>query len=137
MIKFSKAVVKMRVVILIVAIALLVPSVFGIVNTRINYDMLTYLPDDIDTVKGQDILMEDFGKGAFSFVIVEGMDDKDVSELRKNIEKIDHVETALWYDSIMDISVPKEILPEKVYNAFNSDDATVMAIFFDTSTSAN
>ena len=137
MIKFSKAIVKMRVVILIVAIALLVPSVFGIVNTRINYDMLTYLPDNIDTVKGQDILMEDFGKGAFSFVIVEGMDDKDVSELRKNIEKIDHVETALWYDSIMDISVPKEVLPEKVYNAFNSDNSTVIAVFFNTSTSAN
>ena len=96
MIKFGKGVVKHRVLILIIAVALMVPSVFGILKTRINYDMLTYLPDDIETMKGQNILLDDFGKGAFSFIIVDGMEDKQVSALREKIEKVDNVDSAIW-----------------------------------------
>lgn len=135
--KFGKWVVKCRIPILILAIALLVPSLIGMIMTRINYDMLTYLPDDIDTVVGQDILMDEFGKGAFSFVIIEGMDPEDVSSLREDISHVDHVDTVLWYDDFADVSVPMEILPSKLYDAFNSGDSTMLAIFFDTSTSSD
>lgn len=135
--KFGKWVVKCRIPILILAVALLVPSLIGMIMTRINYDMLTYLPDDIDTVVGQDILMDEFGKGAFSFVIIEGMDPEDVSSLREDISHVDHVNTVLWYDDFADVSVPMEILPSKLYDAFNSGDSTMLAIFFDTSTSSD
>ncbi|MBO4616713.1 MAG: MMPL family transporter [Lachnospiraceae bacterium] len=135
--KFAKGVVKSRFVILIAAIALCVPALFGMLNTRINYDMLTYLPKDMDTVKGQDILMEDFGKGAFSFVVVEGMDNRAVSELADKIRAVDHVETVLWYDSFMDVDVPMEMLPDRVYDLFNKGDCTMLAVFFDSSTSAD
>lgn len=135
--KFGKWVVKCRIPILVLAVALLVPSLIGMIMTRINYDMLTYLPGDIDTVVGQDILMDEFGKGAFSFVIIEGMDPKDVSSLREDISHVDHVDTVLWYDDFADVSVPMEILPSKLYDAFNSGDSTMLAIFFDTSTSSD
>lgn len=135
--KFAKGVVKSRVIILIAAILLMIPSLYGMLHTRINYDMLTYLPKDMDTVKGQDILMEDFGKGAFSFVVVEGMDNKSVSALADKIRAVDHVETVLWYDSFMDVDVPMEILPDKVYDLFNKGDCTMLAVFFDSSTSAD
>ena len=135
--KFGKWVVKCRIPILILAVALLVPSLIGMIMTRINYDMLTYLPGDIDTVVGQDILMDEFGKGAFSFVIIEGMDPKDVSSLREDISHVDHVDTVLWYDDFADVSVPMEILPSKLYDAFYSGDSTMLAIFFDTSTSSD
>ena len=135
--KFGKWVVKCRIPILILAVALLVPSLIGMIMTRINYDMLTYLPGDIDTVVGQDILMDEFGKGAFSFVIIEGMDPKDVSSLREDISHVDHVDTVLWYDDFADVSVPMEILRSKLYDAFNSGDSTMLAIFFDTSTSSD
>lgn len=135
--KFGKWVVKCRIPILILAVALLVPSLIGMIMTRINYDMLTYLPGDIDTVVGQDILMDEFGKGAFSFVIIEGMDPKDVSSLREDISHVDHVDTVLWYDDFADVSAPMEILPSKLYDAFNSGDSTMLAIFFDTSTSSD
>ena len=135
--KFGKWVVKCRIPILILAVALLVPSLIGMIMTRINYDMLTYLPDDIDTVVGQDILMDEFGKGAFSFVIIEGMDPEDVSSLREDISHVDPVDTVLWYDDFADVSVPMEILPSKLYDAFNSGDSTMLAIFFDTSTSSD
>ena len=135
--KFGKWVVKCRIPILILAVALLVPSLIGMIMTRINYDMLTYLPGDIDTVVGQDILMDEFGKGAFSFVIIEGMDPEDVSSLREDISHVDHVDTVLWYDDFADVSVPMEILPSKLYDAFNSGDSTMLAIFFDTSTSSD
>ena len=133
----AKAIVKNRVLILIISLALMIPSVFGMLNTRINYDMLNYLPDDMDTVIGQDTLKEDFGKGAFSFIIVDGMEDKQVSALREKIEKVDNVDSAIWYDSVMDLSVPKEMLPDDIYNAFNSGDSTIIAVFFKTSTSAD
>ena len=135
--KFGKWVVKCRIPILVLAVALLVPSLIGMIMTRINYDMLTYLPGDIDTVVGQDILMDEFGKGAFSFVIIEGMDPEDVSSLREDISHVDHVDTVLWYDDFADVSVPMEILPSKLYDAFDSGDSTMLAIFFDTSTSSD
>ena len=134
---FSKAVVKLRIPIVIVTLLLAVLSVFGMVNTRINYDMLDYLPEDMDTVIGQNELLDDFGKGAFSFIVVEDMPSKDVANLVKKLETVEHVETVLWYSSLMDVSVPMELLPEKLYNEFNTGNATLVAVFFDTSTSAD
>ena len=131
----AKVIVKNRVLILIISLALMIPSVFGMLNTRINYDMLNYLPDDMDTVIGQDTLKEDFGKGAFSFIIVEDMPAKDVAALKEKIEAVDHVDTVLWYDSLADLSVPMELLPDKLYDAFNQGNATMMAVFFDSATS--
>lgn len=135
--KFGKAVVKYRIPIFVLALLLLIPSVFGMVSTRINYDMLTYLPDSMDTVIGQNELMNEFGKGAFSFVIFEDMPDKDVEAVCDKIKQVDHVDTVLWYSSLADISVPKELLPDEVYDAFNAGNATMAAVFFDTATSAD
>ena len=135
--RLSKAVVKNRVLILIVALLLLIPSVLGMANTRINYDMLDYLPEDMDTVVGQNELLDEFGKGAFSLIVVEDMPAKDVAALRKRIEAVEHVDSAVWYDSLTDMSVPMEILPEKIYNEFNNGNATMLAVFFDSSTSAD
>ena len=134
---FSKFVVKHRVLILILGILLLIPAVYFFINTRINYDVLTYLPEDIETMKGEDIMTEEFGTGAFSFLITEGMADKDVSELRKRVEEVDHVKRVVWYDSILDISVPEEMLPEEVVEAFRSDDCTMMAVIYDKGISAD
>lgn len=133
--RFSKAVVKCRVPILIITLLLMIPAVLGMVGTRINYDMLDYLPSDMDTVVGQDLLKEDFGKGAFSFIILEDMPAKDVVALKEKIEKVNHVETVLWYDDLADISIPMELLPEKVWKEFNTDHSTMMAVFFDSATS--
>lgn len=137
MVKFGEKIVKYRAAILVIGVLLLVPSVFGYLNTRINYDVLTYLPEDIETMEGQDIMVEDFGIGAFSMFIVDGMDDKDVVKLKEEIEDIDHVENVLWYDSVMDISVPKSMLPDELYEVFNSETGTMMAVFFDDTTSAD
>ena len=137
MVKFGKKVVKYRVLILIIGVLLLIPSALGYLNTRVNYDVLTYLPEDIETMVGQDILVNDFGTGAFSMFIVDGMEDKDVSKLKAKIEEVGHVERVLWYDSLADISIPKSMLPSKIYDVFNSDTGTMMAIFFDEGTSAD
>ena len=137
MVNFGKKVVKYRVLILILGVLLLIPSVFGYLNTRVNYDVLTYLPDNIETMKGQDILVNDFGTGAFSMFIVDGMEEKDVAELKEKIEKVDHVANVIWYDSISDISVPMSMLPDDIYDVFNSDTGTMMAIFFDEGTSSD
>ena len=137
MIQFGKKVVKYRIPILIASVLLLIPSVLGYVNTRVNYDVLTYLPEDIETMKGQDIMVEDFGTGAFSMFIVDGMEDKDIVKLKSGIEKIAHVKDVLWYDSVMDISVPKSMLPDELYEVFNSDTGTMMAVFFDEGTSSD
>ena len=137
MVKFGKQVVKHRVAILIASILLLIPSVFGYFHTRVNYDVLTYLPKDIETMQGQDIMLEDFDIGAFSMFMVDGMEDKDVAALKSKIEQVDHVKNVLWYDSIADISVPKSMLPKDIYEVFNSDKGTMMAIFFDDTTSAD
>ena len=131
----AKAIVKNRVLILIIALVLMIPATLGMLGTRINYDMLNYLPDDMDTVIGQDTLKDDFGKGAFSFIIVEDMPEKDVAALKEKIEAVDHVDTVLWYDSLADLSVPMELLPDKLYSAFNQGNATMMAVFFDSATS--
>ena len=137
--KFAKGIVKCRGMILIIAIALLIPSAIGYFNTRINYDVLTYLPKDIETMVGQDILLDQFGVGSFSVYIVEGMDAKDVSALKEKIEQVDHVDSVLWYDSFMDLSIPMEMLPDEIYDAFNnaSTDSTMMFILYDTGMSAD
>ena len=113
--RFSKAVVKHRILILVTAVLLMVPSALGMAATRVNYDMLDYLPGDMDTVKGQEELLEDFGKGAFSLIILEDMPDRDAADLAERLETVDHVETVLWYSSLTDVSVPKELLPDKIY----------------------
>ena len=133
--RFSKAVVKCRVPILLLTALLMVPSVLGMIHTRVNYDMLTYLPEDIETVIGQNELLEDFHKGAFTFLIFEDMPLKDVAALKAKVEQIDHVDTVLWYDSLADLSVPMELLPAELYSAFNTDHSTMMAAFFDSGTS--
>lgn len=137
MVNFGKKVVKYRVVILIVSILLLIPAVLGYVNTRVNYDVLTYLPEDIETMEGQDILVNDFGTGAFSMFIVDGMENKDVARLKAEIEEVEHVSNVLWYDSVADISIPESMLPDELYEVFNSDTGTMMAIFFDEGTSSD
>ncbi|RGV97080.1 hypothetical protein DWV97_07070 [Ruminococcus sp. AF14-10] len=137
MVNFGKKVVKYRVLILIGSVLLLIPATLGYLHTRVNYDVLTYLPDDIETMQGQDILVNDFNTGAFSMFIVDGMEDKDVSALKANIEQVDHVERVLWYDSVADIRVPRSMLPDKFYEIFNSDSGTMMAIFFNEGTSAD
>jgi hypothetical protein len=135
--KFGEKIVKLRYVILVVALLLLIPSFFGYVNTRVNYDLLSYLPEDIETMKGQDILVDEFGTGAFSMFVVEGMEDKDIVSLKEQISNVDHVEKVVWYDSLLDISIPKDMLPDKIYDAFNNGDCTLMFIIFDETTSAD
>lgn len=135
--KFGRGVVKLRVPILIVSVLLLIPSIFGFLSTRINYDILSYLPSDIETMKGQDIMLDEFGKGGFSLVMLDGMDDKDVEKVKEKIEKVDHVCDVLWYDTLADVSLPKEVLPDDIYDFFNTDNSTMMAVFFDEATSAD
>lgn len=135
--KFSKAVVKYRVPILITALILMIPSVLGMIGTRINYDMLDYLPADMDTVTGQNELMKDFGKGAFSLIVAEDLPAKDTARLVEAIEGVEHVDTVLWYSSLADLSIPMELLPDKIYREFNTENATMLAVFFDSATSAD
>ncbi len=134
---FAKGIVRLRYIILIIAFVLLIPSAIGYFNTRINYDILTYLPSEIETMQGQDILEEQFGTGAFSLFAVKDMPVKDVTDLKAKIEQVDHVSEVIWYDSFMDVSVPMEMLPDDLYETFNSDDATLMFIIFDETTSAD
>lgn len=139
MIKFGKGVVTFRIPILILSFLLLVPSVIGYVNTRINYDILSYLPKEIETMRGQDILLEEFGTGAFSVAVVEGMEQKDVAALKSEIESIDHVKAVLWYDSLADLSVPIELLPGDIEEVFENKEknSTLMIVMLDTSMSAD
>ena len=139
MIKFGKKVVKFRIPILIISFLLLIPATFGYVNTRINYDILSYLPSDIETMKGQDILLDEFGTGAFSLCVVQGMDEKDVVSLEEQMREVEHVKDVLWYDSLADISIPMDILPDEVKDAFNNEEknSTLMIVTFDTSMSAD
>lgn len=134
---FSKKVVKWRIPVLIIALLLMIPSVLGMIGTRVNYDMLNYLPEDMDTVIGQEELLEEFGKGAFSIVIVENMSDKETADLTERIRQVPHVDSVLWYSSLADLSIPKEMLPDRLYKGFNTDHSTAMAVFFDSATSAD
>ena len=133
----GKRIVKFRIPILIISAVLLIPSLLGYVGTRVNYDILSYLPKDIETMVGQDILVDEFGTGAFSMFVVEGMQPKEVSELKTQIEQVDHVAKVVWYDTAADIAIPMEMLPDNLYEAFNSGDCTMMAIIFDETTSAD
>ena len=139
MIKFGKGVVKLRIPILILAFLLLIPSGIGYVNTRVNYDILSYLPGEIETMKGQDLLLDEFGTGAFSFVVVEGMEDKDVEKVADQIKDIKHVKGVIWYGSVADFSIPKEALPDDVYEFFNNKeaDSQLMAVLYDDAMSAD
>ena len=137
MVKVGKKIVKFRVPILILSIILLIPAVWGYVNTRINYDVLTYLPEDIETMQGQEIMTNDFGIGAFSMRMVDGMEDKEIVKLKEKVEKVDGVENVLWYDSLADISVPQSMLPSKLYDEYNTEDGTMMAVFFKDGTSSD
>ena len=137
MIKLGRKIVKLRIPIFIISLVLLIPATIGYINTRVNYDILYYLPDDIETMKGQDILVEEFGTGAYSMFLCEGMENKDVASLKTRIEAVDHVSKVVWYDSFADLSIPMEMLPEKIRSAFNSDHSTMMFIIFETTTSAD
>ena len=137
MVKVGKKIVKFRVPILILSIILLISAVWGYVNTRINYDVLTYLPEDIETMQGQEIMTNDFGIGAFSMLMVDGMEDKEIVKLKEKVEKVDGVENVLWYDSLADISVPQSVLPSKLYDEYNTEDGTMMAVFFKDGTSSD
>ena len=135
MIKFGKGVVKYRIPILILAVLLLIPSGISYFNTRVNYDILSYLPGDIETMEGQDILLDEFGTGAFSFLIVEGMNNKDVDVLANDIDAIDHVKKVVWYGTVADFTIPAEILPDDAYEFFNNEDSDsqLMAVLYDDS----
>jgi len=137
MIKFGKWVAKHRILILVAGILLLIPSAFGYLNTRVNYDILSYLPKDIKTMVGQDILKEDFGKGGFSFVMVEGMSSQEVVDTADQISDVEGVAEVICYDSLTDMNIPKEILPDKIYDFFNSEKSTMMVVFFSETTSAD
>ena len=135
--RFGKAVVKHRVFILITAFLLLIPAVIGYISTRVNYDILSYLPGDIDTMKGQDIMVDQFGAGGFSLVVTEGMKEKEIAATKQEIESVDQVGKVIWYDTFSDISVPMEILPNDVYEVFNHDDASLMMVIFKDTTSSD
>lgn len=134
---FAQRVVKHKIPIAVISLLLIIPCIFGYANTRINYDMLAYLPDDIQTMQGQQILLDDFNKGSFALLIFEDMNDKDVSEAGEKIRELECVDSALWYDSIADITVPKEILPDELYDEFNNDNCTLMAVFLSTTISSD
>ena len=133
----SRAIVKLRFVILIASLALMIPCLAGMAATRVNYDILSYLPGDIETMKGQDILMDQFGTGAYSLFVVEGMADKDIASLKSNIEGVEHVKKVIWYDTFMDYTIPKEMLPDSITEALGTGDAQMMFIIFDDTTSGD
>lgn len=137
MIAVGKWITRHKALIIILSILLIIPSVIGMIKTRTNYDLLSYLPESLETVSGQNIMVDEFGMGGFSMIIVEGMEMKDVSALKEEIMKIDHVEDVIWYDSIMDITIPYEILPEEYQKAIFNGDATMMIALFDDTTSAD
>lgn len=139
MIKFGKGVVKHRVMIFIITLALLIPSAIGYFNTRVNYDILSYLPGDLESMEGQEILVDQFGVGAFSLCVIEGMENKDVAALHQEISEVEHVKKVIWYDSVADLSMPMDMIPKDMYEIFNNADenSTLMAILFDTSMSSD
>ena len=136
MVKFGKFITKHKLFILLLGVLLIIPAMIGMVKTRVNYDVLSYLPDSLETVSGQDIMVDEFGMGAFSMVIVENMDNKDVVALKEKLEKVDHVEKIIWYDSVADISLPTDMLPNELKEALFNGDATMMIALFDNTTSS-
>lgn len=136
MVKFGKFITKHKLFILLLGVLLIIPSMIGMIKTRVNYDVLSYLPDSLETVSGQDIMVDEFGMGAFSMVIVENMDNKDVVALKEKLEKVDHVEKIIWYDSVADISLPTDMLPNELKEALFNGDATMMIALFDNTTSS-
>ena len=137
MVKVGKWIARHRILMLLIGVLLIIPSVIGIAKTKVNYDLLSYLPDHLETVKGQDILVDEFGMGAFSMVAVENMDMKDVQKLEKEFEKVPHVQDVLWYDDVADISLPTEMIPKDIRKAFINGDATMMLVLFDDTTSSD
>ena len=137
MVAVGKWITRHKALIISLSVLLIIPSVIGMIKTRTNYDLLSYLPESLETVSGQDIMVDEFGIGGFSMIIVEGMDMKDVSALKEEILNVDHVENVIWYDSIMDITVPVEMLPEQYQEALFNGDATMMIALFDDTTSAD
>lgn len=137
--KFGKVIVKLRIPILILSFLLLIPSAIGYFNTRVNYDILYYLPNEIETMQGQDILMDDFNKGAYAMVVVQNMDTKSTDRLIKKVENVDHVAQVISYTGIVGEDVPSEIVPSKFRKYFENDstDTTLFAIFFDNTTSSD
>lgn len=130
--KFGKAVVKLRHAILVIALVLLIPSVIGMAKTHVNYDMLSYLPDDMESVKGQDLLMDEFHKGGFSILVLENMKTNDVTKLKKDIEKVDHVESIVNLQDVVNPSVPISMYPKVVQDNINNKNATMLVTFYDT-----
>ncbi len=137
MVKTGKWIAKHRILIVLIGILLLIPSVIGTIKTRINYDILSYLPESLETVKGQDVMVDEFGTGAFSMVVVEDMPLKDVQKLKNKFEEIEHVKKVLWYDDIADISVPTSMVPKDLKDIFFADDSTMMLVLFDNTTSSD
>ena len=137
MIKVGKWIAKHKILIIIIGIALLIPSYLGMAATRINYDVLSYLPDTLETVDGQDIMVDQFGMGAFSMIVVEDMEKKDIVALKEKLKKVNHVEDVIWYDDAMDITVPTEMLPDKLREGLFNGNATMMIALFDNTTSAD
>lgn len=137
MVKTGKWIAKHRILIVLIGILLLIPSVIGTIKTRINYDILSYLPESLETVKGQDVMVDEFGTGAFSMIVVEDMPLKDVQKLKNKFEEIEHVKKVLWYDDIADISVPTSMMPKDLKNIFFADDSTMMLVLFDNTTSSD
>ena len=137
MIKFGKWIAKHKVIIVIISMLLLIPSFLGIAATRVNYDILSYLPESLETVEGQDIMVDEFGMGAFSMVVVEDMELKDVAALKEKFQNVEHVKDVLWYDSVADLSIPVSMIPEKFKDGFFNGDATMMIALFDNTTSSD
>ena len=137
MIKFGKWIAKHKVIIVIISMLLLIPSFLGMAATRVNYDILSYLPESLETVEGQDIMVDEFGMGAFSMVVVEDMELKDVAALKEKFQNVEHVKDVLWYDSVADLSIPVSMIPEKFKDGFFNGDATMMIALFDNTTSSD
>ena len=137
MIRFGEKIVKSRIAIIVLSVILLIPSVIGYFKTRVNYDILYYLPKDIETMVGQDILVDQFGTGAFSFLIIDGMSEKDAAKVKEKVEGVEHVTDVIWYVSVAVLSIPMNMVPDELYNTFNNGDATMMAVIFDETTSAD
>ena len=137
MVKAGKWIAKHRILIVLIGILLLIPSVIGTIKTRINYDILSYLPDTLETIKGQDIMVDEYGMGAFSMVVVENMELKDVQKLEDAYSEFDHVKDVLWYDDVADLNLPVQMIPKKLREGFFKGNATMMIVLFDNTTSAD